>query len=195
MGYMVRVGAHTHAEARQLTHDTLQALLGTLDAITYDETAHIIDLLRDGLLSGRCHLTTRAGGPPSHAAQLFGWAMNNSGEFSELRPQGRHIGYWSRDTAYLIPGAFIADLCNAQRQLGTVPAFTQRQVARLLHERGYGKRITVDGKQQDVWPIRIDALLPEASDDPDETRASLLLREHFGATAPRCGATEGLALM
>jgi hypothetical protein len=186
--YAIEAGAYTDGEARALRRDALRALLVPLDTSAFDEAAQAVAMLRDMLLSGRCHLTTRSGAPPTADSHLYGWTTT-TGAFTEPRPGGKRIGYLDGNRLYLIPGALIDELRSAQQRLGVEPTFTHRQLGRLFHERGwilkthrgYGQRITIGGKQHDVWPIAVDLVFATAEGDPDHAAAVALVRDQLGA--------------
>jgi hypothetical protein len=66
--WTLRIGAYTEKEARQHLRDAFRILSAHMGATAVDEATSAIDLLRDALLSGRCHLTNLSGSRPTRTS-------------------------------------------------------------------------------------------------------------------------------
>jgi hypothetical protein len=187
-GWTVRVGACSETAARQRTREAFRILCTTIHGAAFDEAAQAIDMLRDALTAGRCHLTNRSGGLPTEHSHLLGWTPG-SGMY-DTRPCGPRVGYIHDNLIDLMPGTLIEVLRDAQRRAGTDPNLTRRRIVRLWHEHGwldhdrhrgtYGGRRRIGNAQVPIWPIPYTLLFPDTGiDDLDAaTQAVAQPREH-----------------
>lgn len=133
-----------------------------------DPASLFVNALQSGLASNKFHFKNRAGGEPEHAHRL-GWTefTTNSGEV-KLDPRGELIGWIDRHekTAYIRKTAIttISRLAGGELSLGESTIIKRLKEARLVTkidtQRGRNTvRITVQGTQQQVVAVDMDAIL------------------------------------
>jgi hypothetical protein len=99
------------------------------DHAAMQPAARFVRLLRDALASGRCHITARSGGEPTHKlAVACGWKQQTSQKNVSTRPDEDVIQFWisSGPTIGWIEGAKSQDLfLNPSESLAVVQKLAQ----------------------------------------------------------------------
>jgi hypothetical protein len=102
-----------------------------------DEAVRFINLLKAGLLSGRCHLRDiKTGGPPQNYDR-FGWRREYRGECPIEVPRGEYVGHTDGTDLFLDQEAVFAVVQRMACDQNEVFAITQRTLWQHLRESGF----------------------------------------------------------
>jgi hypothetical protein len=155
------IGAVTETDARKHVTACAAALVDAVEETRTDEATEALQLLRDALAAGDCHVTLLRGGMPEDA-HLWGWR--------DGRPSGPCVGYLDDRAIGLIPNACAAVVRGAQHRTGNTPNVTRQRLAHLFIERGwldrntnrrtYGVRRRIGNARLDLWPLSLDVFAP-----------------------------------
>lgn len=146
-----------------------------------EPTRRFLELLIAAVSSGRAHVASTSGGPPSPSI-AWGWREVRYGNegLTEWRPQGECIGWVDESDLYLEPGAAFSAAENQARRAGESLGISQTTLYRRLHERGLlmstdpGRetlrvRKTLAGTRRDVLHLPATSILGKLPDQPDQS--------------------------
>jgi hypothetical protein len=163
-----------HAAAEQEAH-----------IATAEPATHFLRLVASALTSGRAHLASRTGGPPTDAT-AWGWRTLEKvdGGDGVPMPQGRRIGWLDGNHFYLELEAAFAQAHVLATEQGETMATSLATTLKRLHERGvietdfrggkkrYTVRKTLEGQRREVVSLFLSAFSPVEGGDEENVALS-----------------------
>ena len=179
--FALDVGAITEEERELYRDRSLQILSEVADAqIAHQEGSDpaltFIRLLSSALATGRVYLASTDGGPPSESPEAWGWRRVPSGTATELRAEGKRIGWIDGQQIFLEPDVAFAEAQRLATEQGESFSVLPTTLRKRLHERNLlaatdtkretlTVRRTIHGQSRNVLFL-ISHTLSQISEDP-----------------------------